>query len=135
MFPPDETEVLFANDAFYAAFGLSDFAAMEVLWARSLPVSCIHPGGPLMLSRTIVVESWRVILDSGEIATVTHSDATPMIVNDVAWVTCLERIGDTVLAATNIFAREDGGWKMTHHQAGPTDAVPRAQPLRPSQTN
>lgn len=135
MFPPDETEVLFANDAFYAAFGRGDFAAMEDLWARTLPVSCIHPGGPLMLSRTLVLESWRIILDDGQATVVTHFDATPMIVGPVAWVTCLERIGDNVLAATNIFAREKDAWKMTHHQAGPTQAVPKTQAPNPARAN
>jgi hypothetical protein len=135
MFPPDETEVLFANDAFYAAFGRGDFAAMDDVWARALPVSCIHPGGPLMLSRTVILESWRAILESGETATVTHLDATPMVVGEVAWVTCLERIGDNVLAATNIFARENDAWKMTHHQAGPTQAMPKPQTPRPALAN
>jgi hypothetical protein len=29
-----------------------------------------------------------------------------------------------VLIATNLFVREGGGWKMAHHQAGPTSERP-----------
>ena len=42
---PDEHAVLAANAAFYRAFAERDVDAMDALWARSIPVACIHPGG------------------------------------------------------------------------------------------
>ena len=33
-------------------------------------------------------------------------------------VACIH-LGDSVLAATNIFVRQADGWKLAHHQAGP----------------
>jgi len=120
-----EATLLFANDTFYAAFASGDFAAMDDLWAQNHPVSCIHPGGPIMLGRTVVLDSWQAILEGGQTPPIVHLDATPMIAGDVGWITCLERVGDTVVAATNIFARENDAWKMTHHQAGPTNASPQ----------
>jgi hypothetical protein len=35
-------------------------------------------------------------------------------------VLCHEHVEQTALAATNVFVREGGGWKMVHHQAGPS---------------
>ena len=130
-----EATLMFANDAFYAAFASGDFEAMDDLWAKSHPVSCIHPGAPIMLSRTVVLESWRAILEGNEAPSIQHLDATPMVVGEVGWVTCLERVGESMIAATNIFVREDGQWKMTHHQAGPTTQTPRDEDPRPTQAH
>ena len=41
---PEHAAVLFANDAFYLAFANRDYDAMDVIWARDAPVTCIHPG-------------------------------------------------------------------------------------------
>jgi SnoaL-like domain len=34
-------------------------------------------------------------------------------------ITCEEELGSGTLVATNIFAKEDGVWRIVHHQAGP----------------
>src|SRR3546814_17800766 len=47
---------------------------------------------------------------------------------EAAFVTCYEVIGDSLLAATNIFVLEDGGWKLVHHQAGPCNLPPADLP-------
>jgi hypothetical protein len=38
---------------------------------------------------------------------------------DTAIVLCRELVGGSPLIATNIFVREDEGWKLLHHQSGP----------------
>ena len=38
-----------ANGTFYKAFEQLDLLAMAALWARSVPVSCVHPGWDLVL--------------------------------------------------------------------------------------
>ena len=43
---------------------------------------------------------------------------------DVGWVVCYEVIGGAVLAASNVFIREDGAWVLIHHQAGPCESLP-----------
>jgi len=131
----DEPELLFANDTFYAAFANGDFAAMDALWTHTHHASCIHPGGPIIHGRTMLLESWRGILKGDHTIDITPHDATPMVVGDVGWVTCLECIGDSTLAATNIFARENGMWKMIHHQASPTDAHPEDDTPSPAQAH
>jgi len=34
-------------------------------------------------------------------------------------VTCGESVGNSLLAATNLFVRENGGWRLVHHHASP----------------
>ncbi len=43
-----------------------------------------------------------------------------------------EAAGSGVLIATNIFVRENGAWKMVHHQAGPTAGVPDDEEGQPT---
>lgn len=124
----ERNAVLFANEAFYQAFAARDLAAMDAVWARRLPVSCIHPGWDLLVGRQPVMESWRSILSSPASPAIACRNPTAHLLGDVALVTCYEAIGDTYLIATNVFAREGGAWRMVHHQAGPTSGVPAPEP-------
>ena len=124
-----EAQILFANEAYYTAFASGDVDAMDAIWAEMTPVTCIHPGGPVLEGRDAVLESWVEILISGQTEGFTCHDAKVHMVSDgggdLAWVTCLEVLGDGALAATNIFVRENGAWKIAHHQACPTSAQPQ----------
>lgn len=114
-----EAELLAANQAFYEAFQRRDYAAMEALWARRAPVACIHPGWDPLFSRETVLESWRAILASPRQPAVACSRARPHLLGEAAYVVCVESIGGADLVATNVFVREDGAWRLVHHQAGP----------------
>ena len=59
-----EQEALLANEGFYRALGNSDMGAMEQVWARLTPVTCLHPGWTLLSGREEVLESWRTILSN-----------------------------------------------------------------------
>ncbi len=122
----DAEPVLFANEAFYYAFAGGDAAAMDEVWARDVPVACIHPGWNVLTGRDAVMESWRSILGSDGRPAIRSQGARASLYGDVAFVTCYENIGQGYLAATNVFVREDGAWKMVHHHAGPT-APPEAE--------
>ena len=119
----DEAAVLFANDAFYAAFAGGDVETMEAVWSASAPVSCIHPGSGVLRGRAAVMDGWRQVLDGGGID-VRVAEATALLYGDYASVTCYEVLGKTVLAVTNLFVRDGELWKMVHHQAGSTPARP-----------
>jgi len=123
---------LAANQAFYAALAKGDAAAMAALWSRRAPVACIHPGWPVLAGRDAVMHSWQAILrDPPRIS----AEATRMLdYGDTAVVLCIERIGDTRLAATNVFHREPEGWRLVHHQAGPTREAAPAAPAKPAGT-
>ncbi len=122
---------LAANQAFYAALARGDAAAMDALWSRRQPVACIHPGWPVLAGREAVMKAWASILrDPPRITTET---ARVLDYGDSAVVLCIEKIGDNRLAATNVFTREPEGWRMVHHQAGPTREAGPA-PAKPTGT-
>ncbi len=131
----DEAErraVLAANDAFYRAFAAGDAAVMADLWSRSLLVACIHPGWAPLAGRQAVLDSWNAILAAPQPTQVSCRDAWasrvgPSAVDgpaDRAMVICKEVLaGQGLLAATNLFVREDDAWRIFHHHAGPVAAL------------
>jgi ketosteroid isomerase-like protein len=108
-----------ANRAFYKAFAERDFDAMDRLWAQKSPVACIHPGWPAIFQREHVMASWRGILGNDDQSKVTCADERVLVNGDTALVICTEKVAGGALVATNVFVREDGEWRMIHHQASP----------------
>jgi ketosteroid isomerase-like protein len=113
----DEQAVLVANAAFYEAFGNKDYAAMDALWARSVPVFTVHPLGSLLLDRDEVMETWAAILGNPEQPRVISGGARAVVVGDLAYVVGQELVSGTPIVATNLFVREDGEWRMVHHHS------------------
>jgi ketosteroid isomerase-like protein len=126
---PIELAVLAANQAFYEAFAERNAGAMERLWAREHVIACIHPGWAPLHGSEAVIGSWRAILGSPEAPRIEVSDATALVVGDIAFVTCIEHVQGGKLAATNVFALERGEWRVLHHHAGAMAA--RADSRRP----
>jgi ketosteroid isomerase-like protein len=114
-----DLEVLDANSAFYRAFSARDLPGMDALWARELPVACVHPGWDVLRGRDEVMDSWRAILGGGEAPQVACSHAFAQLHGELAIVVCREHLPGGQLVATNVFAREKGGWRLVHHQASP----------------
>src|SRR5450432_2733470 len=112
-------DVLAANQAFYKAFAARDMAGMDSLWAKGVPVACIHPGWNVLRGRELVIASWRSILGSDSSPDVMCGNASAHVLGESAFVICEEQVADDVLIATNVFVRERGGWKLAHHQAAP----------------
>jgi ketosteroid isomerase-like protein len=121
----DEVAVLAANDAFYAAFEAQDLQAMERVWVRDAPCACIHPGWEPLVGRSAVIDGWKQILQGGAAPSIRIDSARVLVYQDAAIVLCVERIkqrrgpGSGLLAATNVFVRQSGEWRIAHHQAGP----------------
>ena len=118
-----------ANADFYLAFAGGDLAAMERLWAQRAPVACVHPGWSPLIGRDAVMASWRAIL--GAPPAIAADVADVLVLGDTVLVVCREIIGDAVLAASNLYVREDGVWRVAHHHAGPG---PRQQPRTAERT-
>jgi len=80
-----------------------------------------------------VLASWRAILGSEHMA-IEATDARVHVIGEAAYVVCLEGVrGEApTLAATNLFAREGGEWKLVHHQAGPLARPRPSTPSRPT---
>lgn len=134
----DINAVLFANEAFYAAFASRDMAAMESVWAAASPVAIIHPGWNPIYGRDAVLQTWRDILQNPNAPRITC--LSPRVVPQgatAAAVLCYEEINGNYLIATNLFVREGTIWRMTHHQAGPARKPPQTDPgaNRPERVN
>ena len=114
-----EDEVLRANALFYDAFRDADLDTMEALWSQALPIACIHPGWQALIGRQEVMASWRAILLGANRPDIQCEQARANLLGSTCFVTCVERIGDGALAATNLFVLEEGAWYLVHHQASP----------------
>tara|TARA_B100000315_G_C14047684_1_gene350426 strand:- start:86 stop:487 length:402 start_codon:yes stop_codon:yes gene_type:complete len=127
---PEHAAVLFANDAFYLAFANQDFEAMRSIWATRATVTCIHPGWDVLSDRDEVLDSWEDILASPNATNITCKSPMVRVLGEFAYVICHEVLDQGYLVATNVFVREDGQWKMIHHQAGaaPPPLVPEEDP-------
>ena len=115
----DEEAVIAANRAFYRAFAAGDVGAMDALWARDKPVACIHPGGPVLENRAVILDSWAAIMFGPDRPSIQAQKVRVFLLGDIAFVTCYERLANNTLSATNVFAKEEGAWKLMHHQSGP----------------
>jgi ketosteroid isomerase-like protein len=124
-----------ANAAFYAAFAQLDLETMENLWARSVQVSCVHPGWDLVLGHDAVMQSWKGIFEgTGEIH-FRNEEQQVTAGTSMGWVVSREVLTTTVqstpventLSAINTFVLETGVWRIAHHHAAPLLAgKPRA---------
>ncbi len=110
---------LFANEAFYLAFIRKDVAAMDRLWATSVPVVCIHPGWPALVGREAVMQSWHHILGNADQPGIDFYNAVAVEQRGTFTVICYEELRDDVLVASNAFIEEGGELKLIHHQSAP----------------
>jgi ketosteroid isomerase-like protein len=127
----DVSAVLFANESFYAAFLNRDMKAMAALWSERGAVCCIHPGWNAIEGREDVLKSWAAILGNPNAPRIRCRAARSFVHGATAIVICYEVVEGGVLVATNVFVREQEGWRMVHHQAGPATTLP-AEPDEPA---
>jgi hypothetical protein len=113
----DSDAVLAANLEFYRAFTTRDLVAMDAIWARQAPVACIHPGWVALADRDAVMESWQGILSNPNAPRIACYDERVLLYGDTALVVCEEELDGGTLVASNWFVREEGGWRIAHHQA------------------
>ena len=119
-------DVLAANQRFYDAHEQRDIEAMSALWDHSDEAICVHPGWPILRTWPLVEESWRRILTGPGRNQFILTNISATGSDDVAWVTLDENLvqgGSTgTIAATNIFTRRDGEWRMVLHHGSPVMA-------------
>jgi len=129
--------VLRANATFYQAFTQGDFPAMQDLWSARSEITCFHPGSPLLRGRAEVLRAWQQILTEPAPVELCCHEPQVQLQGRIAIVTCYEGNGThpAHLAATNVFALEEEGWKLLHHQAGPLVQARTAPRVNPSRLN
>jgi ketosteroid isomerase-like protein len=125
-----DDDVLEANRAFYAAFEARDLEAMGQVWEHSDRATVTHPGWPTLRSWPAVATSWQRIFDHTPYIQFFLTEEAVVVAGDVAWVTLYENIlqevegrtqslGDSRVAATNVFVLTDGVWRMVVHHGSP----------------
>ncbi len=131
-------EVRAANAAFYAAFEARDLDAMADVWERSERASVTHPGWPRLSGWGRVAGSWDAIFRHTPFIQFVLTDERVDVAGDTAWVTLDENILQATggedgsddraplsgarVAATNVFVRDGGYWRMVMHHGSPVGA-------------
>lgn len=115
--------VLAANRAFYRAFNERDLAAMDLVWAPSGAMVCLHPGRAPLHERSEIMASWRAILQHPQSPKVRCVDEWLVGRPGLALVVCREVLAEGQLMATNSFVRLSNGWHMVGHHSGPVPVV------------
>ena len=113
----DAIAALRVNAALYASIARGNLAALDGLWARDEPVLCIHPGGAPLQGRVAVMASWNEIFERGG-PPISYSQDSVSLIRGLAFVSCLEHLGDTTLSASNILVWESSAWRIVQHTAG-----------------
>ena len=117
------SDVQIANQAFYDAHEARDLEAMATIWDHGHGVVCVHPGWPILRGWEEVEQSWRQIFVGPGRNQFILTNQEFVVVGDSAWVTLEENLvdrGETgTVAATNIFTRIDGEWKLVAHHGSP----------------
>lgn len=114
-----------AEQAFYRAFAQLDAAAMRRVWSVEQPISCIHPGGPLLRGLDAVLQSWVGIFAGAQPPRLAWERLSSIEGNDLAVHITAERIesGDPAagrganVIATNVFWLGPAGWSLVQHHA------------------
>jgi ketosteroid isomerase-like protein len=122
-----------ASAKFYKVFERLDLEAMAELWARGVPVSCVHPGWDLVLGYQSVMESWRAIFEGTSELHFQNEEAQVTAGAEHGWVVSREVLQTTVqgmpvenvLTVMNGFVLEQGVWRLAHHHAAPVLRAPR----------
>ncbi len=128
--------------SFYSAFNKHDTSAMRDLWWDNLKAYCIHPGGPALQGLASIVESWGNILVAADPPSVSYRTVDETLDGNLAIHIVEESIRPSkssshppsLVLATNIYIRDEGGWKMMAHHAslplvGTAGSVSKATPL------
>jgi ketosteroid isomerase-like protein len=119
----DAEAVRAANRAYYDAFERRDLDAMSDVWLHDDEVVCTHPGWKTLHGWGAVAGSWFALFGGPQQLQFILTDERVHLAGEVAWVTVdenliSEQLGATV-AATNVYRRVDGGWRMVLHHGSP----------------
>lgn len=128
--------------SFYAAFNKQDTSSMRDLWWDNLKAYCIHPGGPALQGLASIIESWEKILAATDPPSINYRTVDETLDGNLAIHIVEESIRPSksssnppsLVLATNIYIRDEGGWKMMVHHAtlplvGGADSPSKGAPL------
>ncbi len=100
---------------------------MSDVWEHTERVACTHPGWRTLHGWAAVSASWFALFRGPSPLQFILTDERVHVAGDLAWVTVDENligegigggVGSTV-AALNLFARGDSGWRLVAHHGSP----------------
>ena len=127
-----EDEVRKASTQFYAALNQmlnGDARPLSEIWSHGSAVTTMHPIGGREVGWEKVQDSWQQVAHLASSGKVELKDQLIRVGGDVAYEVGVEdaefklggqKVGGQI-RVTNIYEREGGAWKITHHH---TDLVP-----------
>ncbi len=123
-----------ASNRFYTALTRmagGDAASMADVWAHDGAVSTMHPIGGREVGWEQVKEPWSQVAEISAGGEIRIEQQIIELLGDAAWEIGVE-VGHLVLAGekvcleqrvTNIYRREGGTWKITHHHSDLSPAM------------
>lgn len=127
----DAVQLRMVNARFYEAFERGDLEGLDDIWAHDEQVMCVHPGWEAITGWGAIRQSWERIFAGGVGMKFSLRNVTARVVGPVGIVMLTEEIvlveqsvSQTVqAAATNVFTRVDGEWKLIVHHGSPVMAA------------
>lgn len=118
---PEDTEA-----QFYEALQQGDIERLMAVWADDEDIVCVHPGGPRLIGRSAIRNSFDGIFANGAIP------ASPEQVHRMqTMTTAVHHLAERVsvatsegtrtawVLATNVYLKTEEGWRMVVHHASP----------------
>ncbi len=110
-------KLLFANDRFYSLINHGDAEGVQSQFSKNFPIQVVHPGRAPMTERESVLSSFRELCLAPPYIECVNPVA--QLYGEFGVVTCLEKIGNGYLSASNIYVKERNDWRMIAHHASP----------------
>ena len=92
---------------------------MSDVWEHSDRAVCVHPGWERLTGWGAISASFFALFQNGQNLQFILTNELVDVVGDIAWVSCDENILDEqvggTVAALNLFARTDAGWRLVIH--------------------
>ena len=115
-----------AEAAFYAAFEARSLDAMMAVWAGDDRIACIHPMAAPLNGRAAVAVGWHSMFEAAgqfrvQVELAQEIRETGQVIRIVREYLVIgqETEPRPPILATNVYRKEDSGWRMVLHHASP----------------
>jgi len=134
----DKELILDVNSRFYKALGTRDLELMGTVFVHDERAGCTHPGWVMLEGWEAIRQSWENVFDPEDQLDIKLHNVTVDIEGDAAWVSCIQEltyikrdpIMMNVSVSTNIFEKNESGWRMVIHQASPVPISTQEEELK-----
>ncbi len=128
-----------AEDAFYDALDEGNLSELLSVWAESDDICCLLPMHPMIQGRQGVTDVFTHMLSQGHGISVSIKHLSWIETDDIA----IHQIEETVQSTpsdtpppppfygTNIYRKDNSGWRLIVHQNAPTPPPPQPELVLP----